>query len=61
MVFVLLVGVLVIVAGVQAIQLNALTEKVSSAEFSSAAASSGTASTAKPSVLSQLPTQVGGC
>ncbi len=58
-VLVFLIGILVLMAGVQAVQLNALTQALEKGVTITAGGSA--AAPAKSSVLSQLPTQVGGC
>lgn len=51
---IVLIGVLVLMAGIQAFQLNTLSQIVSSGSIS-------TSGSTQQSALSQLPSQVGGC
>ncbi len=67
-IFAIVLGVLVIVAAVQTIQLNVIKDGISSGEISSGSASSTTntassssSSTSSSSSLSELPSMVGGC
>ncbi len=53
-VLLVLIGVLVLMAGIQAFQLNTLSQAVSSGSIS-------TSGSTQHSALSQLPSQVGGC
>ena len=53
-VLLVLIGVFVLMAGIQAFQLNTLSQAVSSGSIS-------TSGSTQQSALSQLPSQVGGC
>jgi len=60
-ILVVLMGIIVLVAGVQAIQLNSLSNAIMSSGGIALAAGAPANTASKPGALSQLPTQVGGC
>lgn len=67
--FAIVLGVLIIVSVVQAVQLGSIKESLSSGDFSSGKATSGistgsstsSGAASSSSSLSQLPSMVGGC
>ncbi len=58
---VVMIGLLVLMGGLQAIQLTTIANAIGEGGISSPAAVQASGGAAKSSALSQLPTQVGGC
>ncbi len=58
---VVMIGLLVLMAGVQAVQLTTVVNAIDEGGISSPAGVQTSGGAAKSSALSQLPTQVGGC
>ncbi len=58
---VVMIGLLVLMAGVQAVQLATVVNAIEEGGISSPVAVQTSGGAAKSSALSQLPTQVGGC
>jgi len=58
---VVLIGLVVVMGGVQAVQLGSLSQALSQGVAISTSAAPATAGVPKASALANLPTQVGGC
>lgn len=56
-----MIGLLVLMAGVQAVQMTTIVNTIEDGGISSPAAVQTSGGAAKSSALSHLPTQVGGC